>query len=497
MKKNENAIRNKGILSLVLIILLFILVRFALLYIGARLGETRENELIQLKMSAMTDIVSDANAKTAAAAERVSDRLTAETRLMTGMLKEFCTDGDYSGPRTLPGGFVAELRGSRVILPPEAEGETGQLSRETVEEGLRSGNMVSVSAADASEEDADAPVFFSFGEIAENFVYVNVLSESEYSSYLDRYSGHIYDTLQLADESFGGMTLVVSYDADTDAGDSLQVLRRFGTIEGEEEFLDPELLLQTVRQRSPILTLNERDYAFSVSQLEDGTVGDETRYVVQIIPEVSVREQNTSRTLLVVILMVIIFIAVAVYVISVQHYTAKHQLTPEQAAHYTAEAMRKRMISLGILSAVLVFGAAVLVESVGQLYMELRYGRDTLRLFSGQVEKENRHQLMSISEEEESWYLYYDYGEEMAALIADHPELAAPEKLQEYCDCLDIDYIMLFDSDGNEVSCSRDYVGFTLGDSPEDERFEFRQLLHGVPGIIHKAAYDPETHLER
>ena len=61
MKKNENSIRNKGILSLVLIILLFVLVRFALLYIGAKLGETRENELIQLKMSALTDIVSDAN----------------------------------------------------------------------------------------------------------------------------------------------------------------------------------------------------------------------------------------------------------------------------------------------------------------------------------------------------------------------------------------------------------------------------------------------------
>ena len=112
MKKNENSIRNKGILSLVLIILLFVLVRFALLYIGAKLGETRENELIQLKMSALTDIVSDANANSTAAAERVSGRLTAETRLMTGMLKEFCSEGSYDGPRTLPGGFVAELRGS-------------------------------------------------------------------------------------------------------------------------------------------------------------------------------------------------------------------------------------------------------------------------------------------------------------------------------------------------------------------------------------------------
>ena len=124
MKKNENSIRNKGILSLVLIILLFVLVRFALLYIGAKLGETRENELIQLKMSALTDIVSDANANSTAAAERVSGRLTAETRLMTGMLKEFCSEGSYDGPRTLPGGFIQKnLNGNKSIY---IEREIGQ-----------------------------------------------------------------------------------------------------------------------------------------------------------------------------------------------------------------------------------------------------------------------------------------------------------------------------------------------------------------------------------
>jgi len=124
MKKNENSIRNKGILSLVLIILLFVLVRFALLYIGAKLGETRENELIQLKMSALTDIMSDANANSTAAAERVSGRLTAETRLMTGMLKEFCSEGSYDGPRTLPGGFIQKnLNGNKSIY---IEREIGQ-----------------------------------------------------------------------------------------------------------------------------------------------------------------------------------------------------------------------------------------------------------------------------------------------------------------------------------------------------------------------------------
>ena len=487
MKKEEKSIRYKGILALLLIILIFIAVRFALLYIGARIGETRENELIQLKMSALTDIVSDANARRAAAAEHVSEHVTADTQLMTDMLKEFCTDDIYDGPRVFSGGFVAELCQDRVLLPPETEVYAEFLTPSMIEHGLLTGEIETGTPAENS--DATGMCFFSFGEIAKNLVYVNVLSEDEYASYLDRYSGHIYDRLETADESFGGMTLVVREEEG-----SLTVLRRFGSVDGTDPLQDSDLIEQTIRTRPTVLTLNERGYQCSVTQLDDGA-GEETLFVLQIIPQVSVREQNTSRTLVAVLLMVIIFIAVSVYVISVQHFTAKHSMSEEQARHYTAEAMRRRMLTLGILSAVIVFASAVLVESVGQLYMELRYGRDTLRLFSGQVERETQDQLRSIAREEETWYV--TYGEKIAALLAEHPELAVPEKLREYCDTLEIDYLMLFDSKGNETACNRDYVGFNLGSSPEDERWEFRQLLHGVPSIIHEASFDPQTRLER
>ena len=315
MKKEEKSIRYKGILALLLIILIFIAVRFALLYIGARIGETRENELIQLKMSALTDIVSDANARRAAAAEHVSEHVTADTQLMTDMLKEFCTDDIYDGPRVFSGGFVAELCQDRVLLPPETEVYAEFLTPTMIEHGLLTGEIETGTPAENS--DATGMCFFSFGEIAKNLVYVNVLSEDEYASYLDRYSGHIYDRLETADESFGGMTLVVREEEG-----SLTVLRRFGSVDGTDPLQDSDLIEQTIRTRPTVLTLNERDYQCSVTQLDDGA-GEETLFVLQIIPQVSVREQNTSRTLVAVLLMVIIFIAVSVYVISVQHFTAQ------------------------------------------------------------------------------------------------------------------------------------------------------------------------------
>ena len=413
MKKEKDAIQNKEIWALVLIILLFILIRFALLYIGARLGETRENELIQLKLSTLTDIVTDAGLQRAAAAERVSEQLELSRRLLEAMQAE--SGGDASEPEWM--------------------------------------------------------------------------SENEYEAFLDRSSADIYELLKTADDSFGGVTLVVN-----DAEGRLTALRQFGSFEGAEDVPVSDLAEAVIRRSEDRLTVNEKDYQCSAAQIGEDT-GDGSRYVVQMIPLVSADEQNVSRALLIVLVMVIIFAAVTVYVTSAQRRLGAKDLTDEEAARYHPDSLKKRMITVGILSVIAVFAAAVLVESVGQMVMELRYGRDTLRLFAGQVEKESRDRLSAVSREEEAWIL--SCGGEMAARIAENPEFASPEKLQEYCDILSIDYIMLFDSKGNETACSRDYVGFTLGSGPEDEMYDFRRLLHGVPGIVHEASLDAGTGLVR
>ena len=44
--KIKKSMRNKELLTLGLILLLFFVIRFALVFIGTKLGETRENEQI-------------------------------------------------------------------------------------------------------------------------------------------------------------------------------------------------------------------------------------------------------------------------------------------------------------------------------------------------------------------------------------------------------------------------------------------------------------------
>ena len=98
--------------------------------------------------------------------------------------------------------------------------------------------------------------------------------------------------------------------------------------------------------------------------------------------------------------MVMIFLTITVYVLSVQHYTAEHELTPAQAAHFKPSKMRSRMVNVGLLSILITFVLALLIESVGQFYVELRYGRDTLQIVSRQLETMNLERQKNDVEEE-------------------------------------------------------------------------------------------------
>ncbi len=508
MKKISDSIRNKGLLTLSLIILLFFLIRFALIFIGTKLGETRENEQNQVKMNMLMNILSEGNEKRAAADARITGYEAADVELVTNLLKELVTEDGYIGPRVLKDGFVIELRNDRLILPEEYRAFGTVLTREVIEEGLKNGPMsVAVPSAFAAREASPSidgehaeaapkdpvfvPGFLTFQRISEEAVYASVMPEDEYNSYLNRYSYNIYEALQSADAAFGGISLAVQ-----EKGDALQLAWQIGMDENEDALSALGLTAETIRSRTPVLTLNGQDYACDYHEIVSRSTDGDNLLLVQLLPLLSFREQNIRRSLLIDLLMVVIFLTITVYVLSVQHYTAEHELTPAQAAHFKPAKIRSRMVNVGLLSILITFVLALLIESVGQFYVELRYGRDTLQIVSRQLEAMNLERQKSDVEEEESWYTYY--GGQMASLLSRYPELATREMLQKCCDALQVDYIMLFDHSGQLTCCSRAYSGFSLTDGQDNELYDFRRLLHGMSGsIVHDTSAEGLTGLKR
>lgn len=486
MKQFRESIRNKALLALGMIVLVFFLVQFALVLIGAKLGEERANEQNQIKMNMLTNIISDGNTRRVAADEHIISHEEIDIRLVTNLLKKLVTEDGYTGPVVLPGGFVAKLRSGHVILPEEYREFNGIVTSEMIEKGLRSDALsVVVSPMPADQEDAaengeasnSSSSFLSFEMISEDAVYVSVMTEEEYNAYLDGHSYNIKEALEYADRAFGGITLAVQRQ-----DDELSLAWQIGMDETENPLPVLGITEETIREKNPVLILHDQEYLCSYNEIITRGADGGNPVLIQMLPQSSLREQNIKRALLVNLVMVMILLMVIVYVLSVQRYTAEHELTDEQARRYKPDRMRWRMLNVGILSILIVFILAILVESVGQLYVELRYGRDALQIVSKQLETINEDWQTSLEEEEESWYAYY--GEEMATLLSSYPELDTKETLQESSEILGIDYIMLFDSDGKLTQCSRNYFGYTLTDRTVRELYDFHRLLYGMSGSI-------------
>ena len=87
---------------------------------------------------------------------------------------------------------------------------------------------------------------------------------------------------------------------------------------------------------------------------------------------------------------------------------------------------------------------------------------------------------------------------EIAAYILDHNEaLESREKLTELADILQIEYLFVFDESGLMTSTSSPYTNFTLSEDPEDQSYEFRGLLQGVPYLVQEPMPDEVSHIMR
>ena len=125
------------------------------------------------------------------------------------------------------------------------------------------------------------------------------------------------------------------------------------------------------------------------------------------------------------------------------------ELTNAQAKRYSPRKLRVIMISAAATGVIAVFAVASILQGLGQIYVETKYGQDTLAMFIRQMDQSTTAVDEEDARQQEEWYVYH--GQSMASLLNVHEGFATRETLQRWCDILNIDFIMLFDADGNEM----------------------------------------------
>ena len=481
--KKEKQVNKTG-RALWFMLLLLIPVFLILFLLSTHFAQKRESEQEYARRSILVNITENEQQRNEAAEKQFDEKLSVLLQLMTDSLKEYVTEEGYTGPRVFDHGFVAELKDGQLVIPDGIPGGEMQLTPELVEEGISSEKMRTGRLLSAK----DVPYFLSFGKIADNLIYVELTEEEEYAEYMRLYTAQSDSVIESAVDVTGGFALFF-----TQQDEKIELVKLYGESNGADVMsgISEDVLLR----RESEITLDGVKYSCSYTALPAAGSYGEGLTMVHMLPQHSFREQNLLQSAGLCFAMLLVFITAIVYLSSIRNYVRENVLNEEQAQQYRPKKIRRRIRNSGFVGALAIFAVAMVLQITNQITLEIRYGRDALNAVSDQLGQYELEQEKEIEQREADWYVRY--GNQVASLLSECPQLAVADKLQEFCDILNIDYIMLFDASGRETLCSKDYIGFTLDEDLGENSADFRRLLQGVPSVIHEPASDNTTGLER
>lgn len=473
---------------------------------GIKYAHRREDEHLSIQTKLLDDIASNESQVFASAEEWFDRNLSARIRLMTDSLKVFNSNKGYTGPALFSDGFVLAFEGGQAVFP-EGMGEVdAQISRTLVEESVATGAMRTGRLVKQAEQDDDTPsplavtdvqqlsepeaYFLSFGKIADDLYYVEMTAEAEYRDYMAGYEHIDDDGLERANRIFNSNTLLVE-----ERDGHVALLKAYGSIDKFQSLAEMGIDEDQLRQEPKELKINGVSYRCVYSHAESESPETPNVTMVQMLPIVSVGMKSLNRALAICYTMALSFVTMLVYLFAVRRCVRDTELTDAQAKRYSPRRLRVIMINAAATGAIAVFAVACILQGLGQIYVETKYGQDTLNMVIRQMDQSATAVDNENDRQQERWYV--SHGQSMASLLNVHQGFATRETLQRWCDILNIDFIMLFDANGNETLCNRDYSGFTLNKGLGNNSSDFHRLLLGIPSIVHEASTDTTTGLER
>lgn len=405
---------------------------------------------------------------------------------MTATLAGYITENGYTGPRLFDDGAVVELRANQVLWPEGIPDGFPTLSPEDVRQGRQlEASIPSVKASGAAASDTDEKsVLLMSGRIGGDYYYVDWTNVDDIPG--NQYAGlSDEDFLNNAAEPFDGALLLVSTEEE-----SLPIIHESGTYPETVNAAELGLTRELIEQRCANLKIGGISSLCVYSELREGAEA-----LIFVMPFRALFMRCLPHVVMVEVSALIIIVTLCHYLLSVFRYIRGHRLTKKQARRYHPKQLRRTVITAGLTGALVIFISTAVFQTLDALHEESIIGAKSFNCLFEKLQNTTMDRLAYEKQREAEWYVYY--GNQIASLISRNPEAGSRERLQEYCDQLGFDYIMLFDSDGKEIACNADYAGFTMDNGLGENSRDFRRLLMGVPSVVHDVSVDSITGLTR
>ncbi len=510
-------LHSKTIMVFSMMFILFIPISIILFFSGQYFSHQSELEQDQMKLEVLNNIVVHIDDMSMAAQKQFDKNLSTELELMVSILKEEVSEGVYTGPELFPDGFVVTLDGDNVIIPdgvPEGKMKiTADMINTSLSSGsVRSGRFVSADSGGNTDKNADddddsaftvtsydaennldaaydvsslkGVYYLSFAQVAKNVIYVQMTPAQDFSNYLQLYTADSFAALKDISDLSDCMIAILAND-----GENFEILDVYSQLDGlDEDRLNEISSHKFTNNTISDMEIGGQSYRYICTQTDGRWIGKEAVSVIQFYIPFSTNSQMALQSSIVCLLMLVIFITLIVYALAEQRYVTENIMTTDQAKRYNPVRLHRKVISAGIVGAFAIFFFAFMTQAVSQLQQQIRIGKDTLQLLSGTLEQSVEKEQEDIRHAQEQWYVRA--GQIMSNSFSYNTGLATPEKLSEFNDILNSDFIMLFDSAGNEIMSSNDYIDFKLDYGFGTNSSDFRQLLLGVSSIVHDVSKD-------
>ena len=401
----------------------------------------------------------------------------ARVRLAAIRLRPQIADGEFTGERFGGNSMVVRVSNGKVELPPEAAGLFPALTAEMVTTEYEQTGTEIAGDSGSDTDEAQNQVLLTSGRIGGDWYFVRWTSVEEYDAYIRSHLSA--DTLAETVESVNDIELfIIRSDPDSAGEEGSAILHKtkglskYSTLDElgiTREDLDTE--------KFSLRTENGKEYICFPIEIEN------LGYTAVCCNAVEGERLAILGDVIAQVLFAAVMLAgLITWCYSVQWLVRRESLDEKQKEKYSPQAVRRRTTRLTVMSTLVVTLFAFTTVMVQYMYQENRIGRNVLSTLQTQIEDgKNANQSLREMDAERFTAL----GEIVSDMLTENPALLGKERLAEIAGAISAEYLILYDENGAEAACSKEYVGFSLPSEQSDSFYDFRRLLKGVPVIVH------------
>ena len=409
----------------------------------------------------------------------------ARVRLAAIRLQPQIADGEFTGERFGGNSMVVRVSNGKVELPPEAAGLFPVLTAEMVTSEYEQTGTEIAGDSGSDTDGAQNQVLLTSGRIGGDWYFVRWTSVEEYDAYIRSHLSA--DTLAETVESVNDIELfIIRSDPDSAGEEGSAILHKtkglskYSTLDElgiTREDLDTE--------KFSLRTENGKEYICFPIEIEN------LGYTAVCCNAVEGERLAILGDVIAQVLFAAVMLAgLITWCYSVQWLVRRESLDEKQKEKYSPQAVRRRTTRLTVMSTLVVTLFAFTTVMVQYMYQENRIGRNVLSTLQTQIEDgKNTNQSLREMDAERFTAL----GEIVSDMLTENPALLGKERLAEIAGAISAEYLILYDENGAEAACSKEYVGFSLPSEQSDSFYDFRRLLKGVPVIVHSSEKDMIT----